>query len=176
MKIISKTKIFETKYINLVETKYLNKKGKPAEWVSAERVNNTKAVMIVAEIDHKLVIIREFRLPIQNFEWSFPAGLIDQNEDVETAVKREFKEETGLEISQILRISPFVINSAGLSNEAIAIAYVKAYGTPDSSLLEDSEELSVHILDKIEIKELMQNPENVFSAKAWIILDNYISK
>lgn len=176
MKIISKKTISQTKYINLVETKYINSAGKISLWVSAERVNNRKAVMIVAEINDKLVIIREFRVPIQDFEWSFPAGLIDKDEDIATAVKREFKEETGLNIVEIKKISPFVINTAGLSNESIAIAFVKADGEINYSGLEESEELTVHILNAKEIKEILENPDNKISAKAWLIMDNFVNK
>ncbi len=175
MKILSKNTLTKTKFINLVETEYINTKGAVSHWVSAERANNTKAVMIVAQLDDKLVVTKEFRVPIKDFEWSFPAGLIDEGEDVETTVRREFKEETGLDITEITKVSPFVINTAGLSNEAIAIAFVKAKGEINYSGHEASEELSVHILNKLEIKKILENPENKISAKAWIIMDNFLS-
>ena len=121
MKIINKKIIFETKFVNLVETKYINMRNKASKWIHAERTNNSKGVMIVAIFNNKLVVIKEFRVPIENYEWGFPAGLIDSNEDIVTAAKREFNEETGLTISKINKISPFSYNTAGLSNESISI-------------------------------------------------------
>jgi ADP-ribose pyrophosphatase len=176
MKIISIKNLFHTKFLNLVETEYINTAGNVSQWVSAERTGNRKAVMIVAEYGDKLVLIKEFRIPVQDFEWSFPAGLIDENEDIETAARREFFEETGLRVSEILKISPFVINSAGLSNEAISIVFAKAEGEISYSKLEESEELTVHILNKSEVKEILEDKINIISAKAWIIMDFFVNK
>lgn len=171
MKIINKKKLYETKFVNLIETEYVNMNNKPAKWVYAERTNNSKGAMIVATKDNKLVVIKEFRVPLEDYEWNFPAGLIDKNEDIKTAAKREFREETGLEITKINKISPFVFNTAGLSNESITIVYAEAEGEIDYSGNEASEDIEVFLMDKNDVRKLIETPNIKISAKAWIIMD-----
>jgi len=173
MEIIKKTILKSTTFLNLVEIDYLNKNGKPSKWVSAERTANRKAVMIIATVGDRLVVNKEYRVPIGGFEWSMPAGLIDENEDIKTASIRELKEETGLNIDEFLKISPFVYNTAGLSNESISLVFVKASGEVNHSLQEESENIEVHLLSKEEVKTLMNQSDVMISAKAWLIFDRF---
>lgn len=55
----------------------------------------------------KLVLIKNFRVPVGKMCIEVPAGLVDANESVENAAVRELKEETGYDgiIKKILPIS-----------------------------------------------------------------------
>ena len=55
------------------------------------------AVVICAlhKAQNKLVLINQYRVPINKYIYELPAGLVDNNEDIETSVRRELKEETG---------------------------------------------------------------------------------
>jgi ADP-ribose pyrophosphatase len=44
---------------------------------------------------NRLVFIRNYRHPIQGWEFELPAGLVARGEDPESGAKRELKEETG---------------------------------------------------------------------------------
>ncbi len=175
MKIIKEKNILKTPYLNIIETEYINTNNKKSKWFHAERTNNQKGVMIAATIKDKLVVIKEFRVPLKDYEWNFPAGLIDEGENIETAAKREFNEETGLEILKINKISPFVYNTAGLSNESISIVFVEATGNIDYSKNEASEDITVYLMSKNEVKKLLQNTNDKISAKAWLIFDNFVN-
>ena len=106
--IIGTKRIAETRFINLVEDTYVDKKGSKRKWVKAERVNNQNAVMIIATIDINgskcLIVTKELRIPLNGYEWGTPAGLIDQGEDPTQTAVRELKEETGLDTSKILEV------------------------------------------------------------------------
>lgn len=182
--IIQKQPIAETKFLNLVMTTYRDKNGKENQWVSAERANNANAVVIVPIIGlktstPKLVIIREYRVPIQGYEHGFPAGLVDMNETIIDAAERELKEETGLSIKTIIRgVSPVVYNSAGLTNEGCQIVYVEAEGTPTSKYTEDTEDISVEILNQAEVADLINESlkgKVYIGAKAFIIMERFIN-
>jgi ADP-ribose pyrophosphatase len=173
MKILQKKIIASSPYLNFAETEYSDKNGKPSVWYSAERVGNRKAVIIVPMLGDKLVVTKEYRVPIGGFEWSFPAGLIDDGESIETAARRELKEETGLDILEIEKVSPFVYNSAGLTNESIAFVFVKASGEISYSGLEESENIEVFLMDKSEIKRLLNTPSIMISAKSWLIFERF---
>ena len=50
--------------------------------------------------DGRIVLIRRR----DNGQWALPGGMVDWGEDVSTAVQRELKEETGLELVKIRRL------------------------------------------------------------------------
>lgn len=61
-------------------------------------VTGTSVIPILP--DGQIVLIRRR----DNGLWALPGGIIDWGEDVATAVKREIKEETGLEVVKIRRL------------------------------------------------------------------------
>ena len=188
----------ETKFLNLCETTYQNKNGKTGTWVFAQRPNSQNAVMIVPIlVSHtndshplfshypksiEIVAIKEYRVPINGYEYGFPAGLIDKNESVLETVKRELKEETGLDFIRLLKpISPPVYNSAGMTDEAVSIAFVECQGEISAENTEASEDITVYRYAKNHIASLMINISNAkfpnvyAGAKAWVIFDMFVN-
>lgn len=51
-----------------------------------------------------LIVIKNFRYPINDYCLEFPGGMIDENETVEQAAVREVWEETGYTITQIVAV------------------------------------------------------------------------
>ncbi len=174
MKILKKEIVSSSKYLNFVATKFINKNNEESIWYSAERSNGGKTVIIAAIQDDKLVVTREFRVPIGGYEWALPAGLVDENESIETTARRELKEETNLELTKIVQVTPFMTNSAGLTNEVVAIVFCYAQGNVNQSGNEQSEEIETFLMNKKELIDLMNDKSKIFSAKAWLIFDKFI--
>src|SRR5207248_2358368 len=120
-------------------------------------------------LGNRLVVLREFRVPLGDYEISFPAGLQEPGESIETTARRELAEETGLALTQILAVSPPVVSTAGLSDESATIAFVECTGEPGTAGADHSEEIEVLILDYDSIVSLRQSRAK-FSAKAWCLL------
>ena len=177
MKITKVETIARTPFISLEKRNYIDTVGNEKEWYMVSRNNNTKAVVIVAtnrdEIEPRIVVTKEFRVPIGDYEWGLPAGLIDDGEDVETTVKRELKEETGLDVTYVEKISPFVYNSAGLTDEAVAMAFVHVEGDISDEMHEASEEIETFLMTPDEVAELLNDDEIKFGAKAWMAFDYF---
>src|SRR4051812_14141589 len=75
-----------TKWLALYETTF-EYKGKEGRWVysSRRKNNNPDAVVVVPVLtgrEPKLVLIKEYRVPLQDYELHFPAGLVDDDESV----------------------------------------------------------------------------------------------
>jgi len=164
-----------SKYLQLHSTQYEDNEGNHKEWSWVSRPNNIKAVMIIPIVEsetdnNKICIIKEFRVSIKDYEWGFPAGLIDENEPVEDCIRRELKEETGLDLELIYEVTPFVFNSPGITDESIAIAFVKANGELSINNLEASEDIEQFLLNQGEVKELLLQKDKKFGAKALLIM------
>ena len=97
LKIKGSRKLTAEKWLNLFEVSYIARTGDEKSWQIASRQNEPKcltgnyyrpdAVVIVPfhTRKNKLVIIREYRVSLDGYEYGFPAGLVDDGESVEQA-------------------------------------------------------------------------------------------
>lgn len=170
IKSMESEKVYNGKFLDIfIDTHY--KDDKILKWERCSRKNNTKAVMIVPYhiSKEKYLMIQEFRIPIRDYEIGFPAGLIEENENIEDAINRELKEETGLDLVSIKEISPFTYSSSGMTDEAVAIAFVDVDGEVSDKFLEPSEDIIPMLVSKNEIEKLMKQPDLKWGSKAWLI-------
>jgi len=174
MEIISKEIINSSKYLNFIRTLFKNQRNETDYWFSVERPNSGKTVIVAALHHNKLVVTREFRVAIGDYEWGIPAGLVDDNESPEQTAIRELKEETDLIVDQIIGCTPYLYNSAGLTNEVVSIVYCRASGIQGQSGNEKDEEIQCYLMDKAEVLKLIQDPSKKFSAKAYLIFERFV--
>lgn len=125
---------------------------------------NTDGVVIVMtdETGDKILLNREFRMAVGDFVYNFPAGLIDEGETAQIAAKRELKEETGMDLVEVIDELFDSYSAVGFSNETNAVVIGKASGTfapSDSSL----EEIQAGWYTKEEVRNLLK--ENHFAAR-----------
>jgi len=181
-RIIKLKSITKNKWINLFEVQYINSKDKICNWIFASRKKNPyedksiDAVVIVATVDSpegkKVVVTKEFRAPINDYEYGFPAGLIDKGESLTKTVQRELKEETGLEVTKFIGKSNTIISAAGLSDESTVVFFVEATGKIDTKYQEKVEDIEVFLYDIEDIKKLLSS-DNKVGAKAWGVLYSF---
>lgn len=174
MKIHKREVVQKSPFLEFVKTNYANTKNKLATWYWCRRPNSRKAVVIACMVDDKLVVIKEFRVPVENYEIGFPAGLIDYGETPEGAVRRELEEETGLKVEEILHISPAVLSSAGLTDEAVHLAFVRASGIPNKDKLEESEDIDTSLLTRNEVEALMKDSKYPFGKTAYSVMRTFV--
>ena len=185
MKIKKSHKLTRQKWLNLFDIEYNDKIGLTKSWQLASRKNRPKcmtadfslpdAVVIVPfHTDHKkMVITREYRIPLADVEYGFPAGLVDEGESIEAAARRELKEETGLTVTRFIKISQPVYSSAGMTDESVAMVYVQCTGQPSVEENKGSEDIEVMLISQTQAQILIQDPKLKFDAKAWLVLSSF---
>lgn len=177
MKIISKEKLTDLAHVNLNKIRYVDRQGRQRSWVFASRDPQVPpdAVVVVPfhEKENKLVLIREYRVPLGDFQYGFPAGLVDPGEDVAEAGTRELLEETGLETVRILRQGPPVYSSSGMTDESVSLLYVTCRGVPSTELNQGSEQIEVKLFSRAEAGALLERRDIKFDVKTWIVLDRF---
>lgn len=184
MRILTQTlkRLTDLRWLNLFEVDYEHASGAAGKWQFASRRPHPAlsteplkpdAVFIVPLLQtphgQRLVMTKEFRVPLGDYEYSFPAGLKEADEEIETAIRRELAEETGLALTKILVASPVVVTSAGLADETAVIVFVECKGTPHTRDLDGLEEIEVLVLDFDEVRHLRKSSVKL-SAKAWLAL------
>lgn len=181
MRIRRVEKITDFKHLNLFSVEYQDKNNRDKSWIYASRKNSppeqgrADAVVVIPfhVQDEKLVIIKEFRVPLGGMQYGFPAGLVDPGETVVQAGTRELFEETGLELTRVLGQSPPVYSSSGMTDESVSLLYAECGGTPTNRFNEASEDIEVLMLSREEARNLVMAPELKFDVKTWIVLNSY---
>ncbi len=185
MKIQNVEKITDCRHLNLYEISYINKNDIEKSWHIASRSDKPKcltgkfdmpdAVVIVPfhKKKDKLVIIKEYRVPLGDYQYGFPAGLVDEGETIEQTCLRELKEETGLNVTRIHKISPPVYSSSGMTDESVSMVYVECDGTPSNKGNEDSEDITTIFISPPEASELCNDSKIKLDVKTWLVLNSF---
>jgi ADP-ribose pyrophosphatase len=180
----------ESKFLSLYDAEYENRKGTEKHWIIASRKHyETLKAQYNGEIEeridaviiaafHKetksLVIIKQFRIPLNDYVYELPAGLLDADESMETAVRRELKEETGLSLASINyeRSSRKVYISAGMTDESVAMVYCTCEGTLSSQYLEADEDIEAFLISQEEAKDFLKKDIKM-DIKIHMILESF---
>lgn len=120
----------------------------------------------------RLVLIRQYRCPLDDYIYEFPAGLVDEGEDFKTAGVRELKEETGLDLEPINAKDMFTkpyFTTVGMTDESCGTVYGYATGKPTRELQEENEEIEIVLADRAEVKRILKE-ENVAIMCAYMLM------
>ncbi len=186
MKLTDHRTLFKDAHLGLYEIRYVNRQGRPQIWTMASRaakgpkclsgeLASVDAVVIVAyhRDRRQLAIIREFRVVLGDYQYGFPAGLVDPGETVEHAVERELAEETGLTVVRHLRRSPVTFTSSGLTDESVVMAYVECAGVHTDAGNSDSELIETHFVSPTDAGRLCRDGSVLIDVKTWLVLDGF---
>lgn len=135
------------------------------------------AVCIVPILpDDSLLLIKEFRFPLNAWCVAFPAGLIEPGEDLESAIDRELREETGYGLRRDIEKSPIILlpqsgfSSTGLGEESVQVvlAYVDKVGEPRP---EDTELIETFVLKRENVAEFLETNTLPIGTRCQLLLE-----
>ncbi|MDM8533712.1 NUDIX hydrolase [Clostridiaceae bacterium HSG29] len=182
---IKKTERLE--YLNSFIIEYTGKDNVKRNWelVSRDKIDRLKneilnnksysdGVMIFAcnRERTELVILKEFRVSAGKYMYTIPAGLVDNDEKIEIAAIREFKEETGMDI-EIVSIEKERYTSVGIINEKANVAYGYFSGIPSKEFQEASEDAEIEIINKDMAIDILKNQE--VSMRTALLMENFFN-
>lgn len=115
-----------------------------------EIINHPGAVAILAfNQENKILMVKQFRKPIERVLLEIPAGKLEPNEDIKECALRELEEETGF-IAGKLEYLGKIHTSAGVCDECIHI--FKASNLKEGNFGGDEDEfisIEAHTIDEI---------------------------
>lgn len=184
--------LVQTKFVGLYDVEYKNKNNDDKHWMVASRKNEKElkeiylqgkedkidAVVIAAlhKSENKLVLIKQFRVPINNYIYELPAGLVDNDEDIQKTVARELKEETGLDLIEINKINSKdkVYLSPGMTDESVAFVYCLCDGKLSKEFLEEDEDIEALLISQDKAKEILKG-EEIIDIKSYLMLQMFVN-
>ena len=187
LKVLSKTK-----FLSLYNADYINRGGKEKTWTIASRKtkealedqffngkeDKVDAVVILAyhKDEKKLVAIKQFRIPLNNYVYELPAGLIDNDDDIIPTVKRELKEETGLDLEEVIesKVGNKLYLSPGMTDESVSLVYFTCSGEISTENLEEDEDIETILLSKEDAIKILNSNERC-DIKFFMALQSFVA-
>lgn len=138
------------------------------------------AVSIVAQTrDGELVLIREFRYPLNSWVIGLPAGLVEAGENLANAVDRELREETGYAIrrdipeAEALRLLPQAGHSStGMSDESVQTVFAQVEKAGDAAP-EPNEFIEVFTLAVADVPRFLQQNSLPIGTRLQLVLEGF---
>lgn len=175
------------RFLNFYKMDVVHRNGQPSEYYMASRARETESLKAVShmnkpdgviiyavygEAKDRVVLVRQYRYPLGGYVYEFPAGLVEEGEDLLSAGIREFREETGLHLAAIPAGDMYTLprfTTVGMTDESCATVYGYASGTPDISGQEASEDIEIVLADRTEVRRILRE-ENVAIMCAYMLM------
>lgn len=111
--------------------------------------------------DNKIILIEQYRPPVDANVIELPAGLwgdVYTSETAEAAADRELLEETGYRADKIEALAS-VVTSGGLTDEIVHMFVATGLNKTGKGGGIESEKINVHVIDRFEIDEWLLDQE-----------------
>jgi ADP-ribose pyrophosphatase len=123
------------------------------------------AVMMAVDAKDRVMLVRQYRMPANQFLWELPAGKTDEGETALQAARRELIEETGLRAKKWKKLVSF-FPSPGFVEEKMTIFLATDLTHGESRPMED-ERIETRWFTKKELREWIAS-NRILDAKTMI--------
>lgn len=170
-------KMTDNPFLNLYHIDAVDTEGKDFNYYFASRNDENDIKMkthdvkpegiviygVRLETEPKLVLIKQYRYPLDAYIYELPAGLVDGDETPAEAAVREMREETGLEMTvyeggAAFYRRPFYMGP-GFTDEMSSAVFGTVTGTPNLDSKESTEDIQVVLADRDEVRRILSEEQ-----------------
>jgi ADP-ribose pyrophosphatase len=152
MKITSSKEVYSCKIFRVTEDEASDPKGFRIERSIVRHAGS--AVMLAVDKKDRVLLVRQYRLPAEQYLWEVPAGNVDAGETPAQAAKRELIEETGLRAKKWKKLVSFY-PSPGFVQEKMTVYLAKDLTQGESHPMDD-ERIETKWFTKKELGEMIR--------------------
>ena len=177
LKLVNMKKIKDGRFIKNYQLTYLNQntqREKHYEMISFNEMthpddlgSHNGGVAIIALYHGKLLLLKEFRMAVNEDVYNLVAGRIEKGETIEDCVRRELHEETGLTLTNILQILPTTYAAAAMSDLKMTFVVAEVDGDLTHDHLTENEEITARFYSPQEVSQLLEQPN--FNANCQLV-------
>lgn len=162
--------VYQSDFLKIVEDQVLLPNQKESKRIVV-RHSGASAILPVTK-DGRIVLIKQFRYPVNDITIEVPAGKLDLNEDPQRCALRECEEEAQVRPKRVEHVYS-IHNCLGYSDEVIHL-YI-GYDAEEvlNPLEKDEDEMfEIHKYTKKEVQALLKS-HKITDAKTIILLQHY---
>jgi ADP-ribose pyrophosphatase len=152
-------RVYEGKVLNVDRDQVKMPNGRV---VTVDIVRHSKSVVIVpVPTPGNVILVRQFRYPINRFLWELPAGSVDAGETPENAARRECHEEIGLRPATVVRLTA-LYPTPGYCDEEMIFFRVSGLEEPaEQAHVDEDEDIESRTFELREVREMIRRGEIV---------------
>jgi ADP-ribose pyrophosphatase len=130
--------------------------------VTVDVVRHSKSVVLLPVPEPgRLVLIRQYRYPVNQHLWELPAGSVDEGETPEQAARRECHEEIGLVPQTIVRLGAMYPTPGYCDEEMIFFRCSGLEKTDEQAHVDEDEDIEAKTFELREAREMARRGEIV---------------
>ncbi len=187
-KLINLKQLTNTQYLNFFDATYTSDGKSSYHYYFASRrntkdlsVNNLNkeivdAVRILPYFKKEgkiyIVLIKEFRHPINRYIYGTPAGCVEKGEEPLESAIREVEEEIGATVKNIQPAFPFAYADTGVTDEVIA-SYEAEVELNKEQKLDDIEEIELLTVELSEIPSFIEKHQFCIQSQTHLLMFYY---
>lgn len=152
MKIQSSHEVYKCRLFRVMEEVASDKTGFTIERSIVR--HRGAAVMLATDEEDRILLVRQFRLPVNAKLWELPAGTLDEGEKPLVTAKRELREETGFTASKWKKLAEY-FPSPGFVDEKMTIYHATGLTAGEASPMDD-ERIETRWFTKKELREMIR--------------------
>jgi ADP-ribose pyrophosphatase len=128
--------------------------------VTVDVVRHAKSVVLIPVPEPgRIILVRQYRYPINRFLWELAAGSVDAGETPEQAARRECHEEIGQVPDTVVRMSA-LHPTPGYCDEEMVFFKLSGFSVPDEKAEQDEDEdIEVQVFDLREARDMVRRGE-----------------
>ena len=156
---LSSERVYDGKVFNVDRDRVRLPNGRTA---TLEVVRHARSVVILPVPEPgKIILIRQYRYPLNRFLWELPAGSVDEGETPDHAARRECHEEIGLVPATVVRLTA-LFPTPGYCDEEMVFFRVSGLETPTAQAhVDEDEDIEAKTFELREAREMIRRGEIV---------------
>lgn len=130
-------------------------------------------------VDDEILLIREFRYPVNDWCVAFPAGLVEPGENLAACADRELREETGYRVvrpadgSPAVRLMPQAgLSSTGMTDEQVQVCFARIERAGDAEP-EENELIEPFTVPVSGLRRFLDENRNPIGTRCQLVLEMY---
>jgi len=156
---LSSERVFDGKVFHVDRDRVRMPNGRT---VTVDVVRHPRSVVLIPVPEPgRVILIKQFRYPVNRFLWELPAGSLDPGETPEQAARRECHEEIGLVPATIVRLGAYFPTPGYCDEEMLFFRLSGLEKTDEQAHVDEDEDIEAKTFELREAREMIRRGEIV---------------